>query len=73
MLCKQPEAEGKDNFLRLPNVTEGDFPRHAEPKFDLVFDAGVCPQERSALMQFYISAKGQEWTDNDLWMDDYER
>ena len=32
----------------------------------------LCPTERNALKAFYQSAKGNEWTNNSLWLDEYE-
>jgi len=43
-----------------------------QQKFDLVNDARMCPPERNALTEFYESAKGQDWTENTLWLDPYE-
>jgi len=47
--------------LRLCNI----------PGFDLASDRTWCPQERNFLNEFYISAKGQEWTNNTGWDDEY--
>ncbi len=30
-----------------------------------------CPSERNLLADFYVSAKGAEWTENSNWMDPY--
>ena len=37
--------------------------------FDLRRDLTVCPPERNVLSNFYVSAKGGEWTDSKNWMD----
>ena len=37
--------------------------------FDLSNDFLFCPTERNALNEFYISAKGSEWTVSINWMD----
>ena len=37
--------------------------------FDLVNDTHMCPTERNALKEFYDSAKGNDWTKSDYWMD----
>ena len=39
--------------------------------FDLANDTTLCPIERNALSDFYDSAKGAEWTDGSLWLDEY--
>eukprot|EP00984_Skeletonema_dohrnii_P023752 scaffold12826_cov75-Skeletonema_dohrnii-CCMP3373.AAC.8 len=39
--------------------------------FDLANDTTLCPLERNALSDFYDSAKGAEWTDGSLWLDEY--
>jgi len=39
--------------------------------FDFAQDNKKCPPERSALKDFYESAKGQEWTIDTLWLDSY--
>jgi len=39
--------------------------------FDLAHDTTLCPLERNALSDFYDSAKGAEWTDGSLWLDEY--
>eukprot|EP00984_Skeletonema_dohrnii_P010979 scaffold4339_cov100-Skeletonema_dohrnii-CCMP3373.AAC.4 len=39
--------------------------------FDLANDTSFCPIERNALIDFYDSAKGAEWTDGSLWLDEY--
>ncbi len=31
----------------------------------------MCPPERTALNEFYLSAKGMEWTERTLWQDPY--
>ena len=41
-------------------------------RFDGINDTSVCPVERNALHEFYVSAKGIEWTRSDLWVDAYE-
>ena len=41
-------------------------------EFDLANDTTLCPIERNALSDFYDSAKGAEWTDRSLWLDEYE-
>ena len=38
---------------------------------DLANDTTLCPIERNALSAFYDSAKGAEWTDGSLWLDEY--
>eukprot|EP00984_Skeletonema_dohrnii_P033039 scaffold28411_cov83-Skeletonema_dohrnii-CCMP3373.AAC.1 len=40
-------------------------------EFDLADDATLCPPERNALSDIYDSAKGAEWTNGSLWLDDY--
>jgi hypothetical protein len=40
-------------------------------EFDLKNDTTLCPIERNALSYFYDSAKGAEWTDGSLWLDEY--
>jgi Leucine-rich repeat (LRR) protein len=40
-------------------------------EFDLEHDTTLCPIERNALSGFYDSAKGPEWTDGSLWLDEY--
>ena len=40
-------------------------------EFDLANDTTLCPIERNALSDFYDSAKGAEWTDRSLWLDEY--
>eukprot|EP00984_Skeletonema_dohrnii_P014278 scaffold5981_cov146-Skeletonema_dohrnii-CCMP3373.AAC.7 len=40
-------------------------------EFDLANDKTLCPIERNALSDFYDSAKGVEWTDGSLWLDEY--
>lgn len=42
------------------------------PNFDVMNDPIMCPLDRSALNEFYHAAKGQEWTNSDLWLDNYE-
>ena len=37
--------------------------------FDLANDTRMCPTERNALKEFYDSAKGNDWTKSDNWMD----
>ncbi len=37
--------------------------------FDLIDDPSSCPVERNALKEFYVSAKGGEWTVSTYWMD----
>jgi Leucine-rich repeat (LRR) protein len=39
---------------------------------DLADDTTLCPPERNALSDFYDSAKGAEWTDRSLWLDEYK-
>ena len=39
------------------------------PGFDLIDDTKYCPTERNALKEFYDSAKGTEWTENENWLD----
>ena len=41
------------------------------PGFDLASDRTWCPPERKFLLEFYISAKGAEWTNNTGWDDEY--
>jgi len=41
-------------------------------KFDLVNDTELCPIERNALSEFYVSSKGAEWTNDTNWQDEYE-
>ena len=31
----------------------------------------MCPPERNALKEFYESTKGQEWTNDENWIDEY--
>jgi Leucine-rich repeat (LRR) protein len=40
-------------------------------EFDLADDTTLCPTERNALSDFYDAAKGAEWTDGFLWLDEY--
>ena len=40
--------------------------------FDLVNDTRLCLPERSALNAFYETSKGQEWTVDELWLDEYK-
>ena len=40
--------------------------------FDLKDDSRLCPVERRALKDFYHSAKGAEWTDDENWLSEYE-
>ena len=40
-------------------------------EFDLADNVTLCPDERNALSEFYDSAKGAEWTDGSLWLDEY--
>jgi len=42
------------------------------PTFDVMNDSMLCPPERSALQEFYDSAKGGEWTVSDMWVHPYE-
>ncbi len=39
--------------------------------FDLANDTALCPLERSALVDFYYLAKGEEWTDRTYWKYEY--
>ena len=39
--------------------------------FDLIDNVTFCPLERYALVDFYNSAKGAEWTDRSDWIDEY--
>lgn len=39
--------------------------------FDLVNNPEFCPSERNFLADFYVSAKGAEWTENFGWNDPY--
>ncbi|KAL7522270.1 hypothetical protein ACHAWX_006963, partial [Stephanocyclus meneghinianus] len=41
------------------------------PGFDLNKHSGFCPPERNALNDFFISAKGLEWTNSSLWGDQF--
>lgn len=41
------------------------------PGFDLKNHSGFCPPERNALNDFFISAKGLEWTNSSLWGDQF--
>ena len=38
-------------------------------RFDLIDDPLSCPTERNVLKEFYVSAKGGEWTVSTNWMD----
>ena len=38
--------------------------------FDLAYDRTFCQIERKALVEFYDAAKGEEWTDRSLWLDE---
>eukprot|EP00985_Skeletonema_marinoi_P008780 scaffold4015_cov200-Skeletonema_marinoi.AAC.11 len=38
--------------------------------FDLASDPTYCQIERNALVQFYDSTRGAEWTDGSLWLDE---
>ncbi|KAK1733561.1 leucine-rich repeat protein [Skeletonema marinoi] len=40
-------------------------------EFDLADDTVLCPPDRNILSDFYDSAKGVEWTDGSLWLDEY--
>ena len=40
-------------------------------EFDLANETAFCPLDRNALIDFYDSAKGAEWTDGTNWMDNY--
>ena len=40
-------------------------------EFDLAIDTTLCPPERNALSVFYDDAKGMEWTNGSLWLDEY--
>ena len=40
-------------------------------EFDLADDTSLCPPERNALSDFYGDAKGAEWTNGSLWLDEY--
>ena len=40
-------------------------------EFDLTENVTFCPLERYALVDFYDSAKGAEWTDRTNWLDEY--
>eukprot|EP00985_Skeletonema_marinoi_P021635 scaffold13377_cov117-Skeletonema_marinoi.AAC.6 len=40
-------------------------------EFDLADDTVLCPPDRNVLSDFYDSAKGAEWTDGSLWLDEY--
>jgi len=40
-------------------------------EFDLADDTVLCPSERNVLSDFYATAKGAEWTNGSLWMDEY--
>jgi Leucine-rich repeat (LRR) protein len=44
---------------------------HEVKEFDLANDIILCPPERNALSDFYDAAKGVEWTDGSLWLDEY--
>ena len=46
--------------------------RSGVEEFDLANDTDLCPVERNALINFYDSAKGVEWTDSTNWLDEYE-
>ena len=39
--------------------------------FDMIRDEALCPAERSILRDFYILAKGNEWTDISGWMSEH--
>ena len=39
--------------------------------FDMIRDEALCPSERSILRDFYILAKGNEWTDISGWMGEH--
>ena len=39
--------------------------------FDMIRDEALCPAERSILRDFYIRAKGNEWTDISGWMGEH--
>ena len=41
------------------------------PGFDLRNKDMMCPPERNALKEFYESTKGQEWTNDENWIDEY--
>ena len=41
------------------------------PGFDLKNKDMMCPPERNALKEFYESTKGQEWTNDENWIDEY--
>ena len=40
------------------------------PGFDLRNKDMMCPPERNALKEFYESTKGQEWTNDENWIDE---
>lgn len=40
-------------------------------QFDLKDNTSMCPTERNALKVFYESAKGDEWTVTDNWVDEF--
>jgi len=40
-------------------------------EFDLADVTSLCPPERNVLSDFYDSAKGVEWTNGSLWLDEY--
>eukprot|EP00985_Skeletonema_marinoi_P001301 scaffold517_cov140-Skeletonema_marinoi.AAC.14 len=40
-------------------------------EFDLADDTVLCPPDRNVLRDFYHSAKGVEWTNGSLWLDEY--
>lgn len=39
--------------------------------FDLADNIEFCPPERNVLKDFFDSAKGGEWSESDLWLDNY--
>lgn len=41
------------------------------PDFDLANNPIYCPLERTVLSEFFTAAKGGEWTESTLWMDEY--
>lgn len=41
-------------------------------EFDLKDDPKLCPPERNALNDFFDKAKGGDWLDGSMWLDEYE-
>lgn len=75
-----PAGFGKEEYATTSILMQGnDLLSHPAPLslcghvgFDLRQDESYCPIERNSLKSLYIDAKGNEWTESDGWLDEYE-